>query len=136
MPIKLTVREREDVDFEYEDDDQGYQRGQMSRYHGADMQRGGRQVSMARFNDGVLQNRTTQDRYVTEEKTFRTNDPMVKLSEAAASRGFNVPPVAMAAIGGAVAWGMFQQMVIAGAVAAGAYLLSGMGKNKPKDGGQ
>lgn len=136
MGVKLTVREREQVDFEYEDPDDGYQRGQMSRYNGADMQRSGRSVSMARINDGVLQNRTTQDRYVTEERTMRTNDPMVKLSEVAASKGFNIPPVLIAAVGGAVAWGMFQQMVIAGAVAAGAYLFSQNGKKKPEGGGQ
>lgn len=135
MGVKLTVRERENIDFEYEDDDDGYRRGQMSRYHGADMARGGRSVSMARYNDGVIPNRTTQDRYVTEERTTRTNDPMVKLSEVAASKGFNVPPVLIAAAGGAIAWGMFQQMVIAGAIAAGAYLFTSMNKGKPKEGG-
>lgn len=135
MGVKIKIVERESADYEYEDPDDGYHRGQMSRSHEGGMNRG-RGASMARLNDGVLQNRTTQDRYVTEERTMRTNDPMVKLSEAAASKGFNVPPVLMAAAGGAIAWGMFQQMVIAGAIAAGAYLLT-MGKgNKSKDGGQ
>jgi len=71
----------------------------------------------------------------TNTRHLSTNDPMVNLSEIAARKGFNVPPVLIAAVGGAVAWGMFQQMVIAGAVAAGAYLFSGMGKNKGGGGG-
>lgn len=130
MAFKLKIRDEE---IDIQQDRSGMS---MARYEHGNMQRGGHYQHSSYEHESeyvhptVMRNQVTPDRYVTRSETVNTNDPLVNLSNMAAKKGFNVPPVAMAAIGGAVAWGMFQQMVIAGAIAAGAYLFTSMGKNK------
>lgn len=64
------------------------------------------------------------ERYVEHYNGVRTRDPAVDLQGLVKrSTGFDVHPALIAAVVGAAGWGMFRDMLIAGAIAAGGYLV-------------
>jgi hypothetical protein len=64
-----------------------------------------------------------QSRSFTETVTrhLMTDDPMVKLSDHAKSKGMDISPVLIAGALGAVAWVMFKDALVVGGIVAAAY---------------
>lgn len=73
-----------------------------------------------------------QSRNFTETVTrhLMTDDPMLKLSDHAKSKGLDLHPALIAGVCGAIAWVMFKDALVVGAIAAAAYFVFVAGKKK------